>query len=76
MAKTRIVIQAKDLESGALVRSTTTGGVYRLGPPKKINVNKNVVNHCQLYHRSGDLAAEKWLNLSNLRAQGFKLYNQ
>jgi hypothetical protein len=76
MAKLRKVLQAQDLENGVLVRSDKTGGIYRLGPPQKKNVNLNVVNHCQLYKRSGELAAEKWLNLSNLRAQGFKLYNQ
>lgn len=75
MQRQRRTLNATDLTSRALVQSTKTGNVYRLGEPKKRNVNCNVVNHCQLYWRSnGRLALEKWWNLSNLRAAGFKLY--
>ncbi|GAB2865819.1 hypothetical protein [Hymenobacter ruber] len=74
MAKQRKTLRAEDLTSAALVQSTETGRIYRLGPPKKKNVNLNVVNHCQLYARNGRLAGTAWWNLSNLRDSGFKLY--
>jgi hypothetical protein len=75
MSRQRRTLNATDLTSAALVQSGKTGKVYRLGPPKLRNVNKNVVNHCQLYYRSnGKLVSEKWYNLSNLKQRGFKLY--
>lgn len=75
MPRERKTLRAEDLINGALVQSSKTGRVYRLGPPKKKNVNLNVVNHCQLYTRAGVLLLNSdWYNLSNLRAAGFKLY--
>jgi hypothetical protein len=75
MPRQRRTLIATDLTSAAVVQSGKTGKVYRLGPPKKRNVNKNMINHCQLYYRSnGKLAGEKWYNLSNLKHRGFKLY--
>lgn len=70
----RRTLCATDLTSRALVQSSKTGRIYRLGPPKKRNVNMNVVNHCQLYARNGRLAAERWYNLQNLKDAGFKLH--
>lgn len=75
MAKQRTVLRAEDLENGALVLSTLTQHIYRLGAPKKKNVNLNVVNHCQLYWPNGQLAFDGlWLNLSQLRKQ-FAFYS-
>ena len=74
MARQRKTLRAENLVSGALVQSANSGKIYRLGPPKKRNVNMNVVNHCQLYARNGKLASQTWLNLSNLKEAGFKLY--
>jgi hypothetical protein len=73
MAKQRTTLRAEDLVNGALVYSPATGKTYQLGPPVKKNVNRNVVNHCQLHYQNGKLAGPgKWLNLSNLRKLGFK----
>lgn len=75
--KQRKTIQAEDLLNGALVRNSKTGFVYRLGPPKKKNVNCNVVNHCQLLQvKTGEVASEKWFNMSNLRQMGFHFHSQ
>jgi hypothetical protein len=74
MPRQRRTLNANDLTRAAVVQSTKTGKVYRLGPPKKRNVNLNVVNHCQLYYRNGRLVSQQWYNLSNLKQGGFKLY--
>ncbi|NML67624.1 hypothetical protein HHL22_20680 [Hymenobacter sp. RP-2-7] len=74
MPRERQNLRAVDLTSAALVRSTKTGRIYRLGPPTKRNSNMNVVNHCQLYARNGRLASEKWYSLHKLQRLGFKLH--
>lgn len=74
MKKIRKTLCAEDLVSAVLVQSIHTARIYRLGEPKKRNVNMNVVNHCQLYARNGRLAGERWYNLQNLKDAGFKLY--
>lgn len=74
MKRARTTLRASDLLEQPEVVSTT-GVVYRLGPPKKRNVNLNVVNHCQLYTPAGALVNEKaWYNLTNLREDGFRLH--
>jgi hypothetical protein len=76
MPRQRRTLNATDLTSAALVQSSITGKLYRLGPPKKRNVNKNVVNHCQLYSSNPNNHqpdSERWYNLANLKNAGFKL---
>ena len=70
----RRALCATDLTSAAVVQHTLTGRKYTLGPPKKKNVNLNVVNHCQLLNSKGEAVSEKWWNLSNLKKAGFKLH--
>jgi hypothetical protein len=75
MKRQRLTINASDLTSGARIIDPKDGRIYRLGPPKKKNVNKNVVNHCQLYGRNGRVSdGGSWWNMTNLRDYGFKLY--
>ncbi len=75
MKRPRTTIQPDDLTKGALIRSSKSGRIYRLGPPKKRNVNLNVVNHCQLYSRDGKLLNDNgWYNMTNLRNAGFKYH--
>ena len=77
MRRTRKTLQKEDLMNGAFVTNARWPSAhFRLGAPKKKNVNLNVVNHCQVYSRKGELMfKEAWFNLSNLREEGFKYHS-